>query len=105
MKTRLHDIKLFDLDSQTVLQFSKFVHRARTGDGVEIRLNDPQVVRKVVLHGIVSEDPVLKTLLRRIAQSLRTKYQLDLTQDINHRSAMLNRQQGESPQLLSASKL
>ncbi len=74
MKIRLRDIKLFDLDSQTVLQINKFVSRARSRDGVSIRLNDPLIVRKVVYYGLHTEDSEMKSLFQAIYKSLVARY-------------------------------
>ena len=78
MKTQLRDIKLFDFDSQTVLQISKFVRKARIIDGLTIRLNDPLVVREVVRYGLISNNEEIQNLFRSISMSLNVQYDLNI---------------------------
>lgn len=67
----LKDLKLFDLDSQTVLLITKFVRHVRNHENVEIRLTDVGVVRKVFDIGAVTSNPTLKLMLLHIQRSLQ----------------------------------
>ena len=82
MKTQLRDIKLFDLDSQTVLQISKFVRKARVIDGITIRLNDPLVIREVVRYGLISDNAEIQALFRSISMSLNAQYDLNIPESL-----------------------
>ena len=82
MKTQLRDIKLFDLDSQTVLQISKFVRKARIIDGLTIKLNDPSVIREVVMHGLISKNTEIQALFRSISMSLNAQYDLNIPESL-----------------------
>jgi len=82
MKTQLRDIKLFDLDSQTVLQISKFVRKARVIDGLTIQLNDPLVIREVVRHGLMSKNAEIQALFRSISTSLNAQYELSIPESL-----------------------
>ncbi len=75
MKVRLEDIRLFDLDSQTVLQISKFVRLSRQRYGSTIRLNDSGVIKRVFKYGLETDDPELKRLLLAIRRSLTQHYE------------------------------
>ena len=71
MKARLRDIRLFDLDTQTVLLITKFVRIARTQERASIRLNDSAVVERVVKLGIETENAELRALFHSIRRPLR----------------------------------
>ena len=80
MKTKLRDIKLFSLDGQTVLQISKLVRRARTTEGLPLRLNDPLIVAKALNYASTSEDKESEQLYTGIVRSLKERHGIDLDQ-------------------------
>lgn len=80
MKTKLRDIKLFDLDGQTVLQISKLVRRARTVAGLPLKLNDPLIVARALNYASMTDDAESAQLYTSIVKSLKELHGMDLDQ-------------------------
>ncbi|GAA6139668.1 hypothetical protein NBRC116583_34150 [Arenicella sp. 4NH20-0111] len=73
MKVNLRDIKLFDLDSHTLVVLSRFVVLARKHENQTLRLNDNNVLEKVFAIGSATENAKLKILFLSLRSSLKEK--------------------------------
>ncbi len=69
MKVRLKEIRVIDLDSQSVIMLTRFVRMARK-QGVDLKMQQPDIVYKVFAHASVTEDPDLIVLFMRFRQHL-----------------------------------
>ncbi len=70
MKIRLREIRVVDLNSKTVILLTQFVRMARVKNGVDIKMQYPDVVRQVFYYGAVTQSPELIVLLKKIRREL-----------------------------------
>ncbi len=59
MKIRLREIKVIDLNSRTVILLNQFVRLARLRFGLDIKMQYPDVIRRVVNCGTTTDNPEL----------------------------------------------
>ena len=69
MKVRLREIKVADLDAQSVILLSQFVRIARRG-GADLKMQYPDVVRRAFSHASVTDDPDLIVLFMRLKKHM-----------------------------------
>lgn len=71
MKVRLRDIRVNDLDNQSVILLSNFIRTARTQEGANISLTDEYVVCAVFNLGLKTNNPMLKVVFNSFQRRLR----------------------------------
>lgn len=75
MKVRLRDIKVASLNSRTIILLTEFMRMARAREGVNLKMQQPDVIRRVFLYGARSNNPDLIVLFMRIKMHLVTHLQ------------------------------
>lgn len=65
MKVRLREIKVTDLDAQSMILLTQFVRMARKA-GADLKMQYPDVVRRVFSYAAVTDDPDLIVLFMRL---------------------------------------
>lgn len=66
MKIKLTEIKVMDLNSRTVILLTQFVRLARLRDGADLKMQYPDLVRRVFKYASITENPDLIVLFMRI---------------------------------------
>jgi len=66
MKVKLSDIKVMELNSKAVILLTQFVRLARLRDGADLKMQDPDLVRRVFKYSSITENPDLIVLFMRI---------------------------------------
>ncbi|MFT4630795.1 MAG: hypothetical protein ACI9WC_001453 [Arenicella sp.] len=66
MKVRLRDIKVASLNSCTIIVMTKFIGMARTCEGVNLQIQQPDAIKSVFLYGARTNNPDLIVLFMRI---------------------------------------
>lgn len=62
MKIRLTEIKVAALHAQTIILLGHFVRVARASGGVDLRMQQPDIVKRVFKYAATLEDPDLLVL-------------------------------------------
>lgn len=70
MKVRLKEIKVVSLNTRTIILLTQFVRLARVRDGANLRMQQPDIVRRVFHYAASSENPDLIVLFMRIKSSM-----------------------------------
>lgn len=70
MRVRLRDIKVVDLNSKTVILLTQFVRLARVREEADLKMQYPDIVRRVFNYASESENPDLIVLFMRIRRQL-----------------------------------
>lgn len=66
MTVTLHDIKVASLSSQTIVLFAEFIHMARAREGIDLQMQQQDIVRRIFLLGGKTSNPDLILLFMRI---------------------------------------
>lgn len=69
-KVRLREIKVVDLNSKTVILLTQFVRLARLREGADLKMQYPDVVRRVFSYASHTNNPELVVLFMRIRKQL-----------------------------------
>lgn len=66
LKVNLTDIKIQDISSSCIMLASKFSRLAKAQHGVIIKLQDPQVLNKIMSYSVNSDSSELKKVSQQI---------------------------------------
>ena len=70
MKIRLTDIKVVALNTQTIILLAHFVRLARSSEGADLKMQQPDIVKRVFKYAATVQNPDLVVLFMRIKKSM-----------------------------------
>jgi len=70
LKVRLSDIKIAELNTDTVLLITKFLRKARSHDGFDLHMQQPNMLKELIQFAQNCEDPDLIVLCMKIKKSI-----------------------------------
>ncbi len=70
MRVRLREIKVAKLNSRTVILLTQFVRLARVREGANLKMQQPDIIRRVFRYAAISENPDLIVIFMRIRYQL-----------------------------------
>lgn len=69
-KVRLREIKVVDLNAKTVILITQFVRLARLREEADLKMQQPDIVRRIFQYATITSNPELIVLFMRIRQHL-----------------------------------
>ena len=66
MKVKLREIKVVALNTRSIILLTQFVRLARVREGADLRMQQPDIVRRVFHYAANSDNPDLIVLFMRI---------------------------------------
>ncbi len=70
MKVKLSEIKVVALNTRTIILLTQFVRLARVREGADLRMQQPDVVRRVFRYAANTDNPDLIVLFMHIKKSM-----------------------------------
>ncbi len=70
MKIKLREVSVAKLNAQTVILLTQFVRLARVREGADLKMQYPDIVKRVVNYASATENPDLIVLFMRIKNEL-----------------------------------
>ena len=71
MKVRLREIRVFELNTRTVILLTHFVRIARVRESAQLRMEQSDIVYRVFKYAAKTENPDLIVLLMHIKRAMK----------------------------------